>query len=117
MTQLRQFLMTTMVNEMEQRKHPRIQVKFRTTLSSNQVSTGEGMVAELSLGGCHVASFVNMRVGTELILCLYPSNTSSALTIDRAIVRWSRQGHFGVEFLEFPQEVAQELGTILNTVS
>lgn len=86
---------------MENRKDRRFPVQFRSSFSSTNIVSGVGVLGDLSIRGCRVSSVTEVKPGTEVELRIETSNSSqeSPLQIKQAVVRWSRDGKFGVEFL------------------
>jgi hypothetical protein len=80
----------------EQRKHPRHSVNFQGVFSSDTVKVEEGIVQDLSLGGC--------RVG---------STTPAPIYVPTAIVRWVRGSAFGVQFQDLAEQESLALTRLL----
>ena len=92
----------------ELRREIRFPVSFRTTFSSRSKLAGEGTIHNLSASGCLIKSDLQLKEGTEIVLRLYQSEVAARIEIERATVRWARQGEFGVQFIDAqPEEVAQ----------
>ena len=75
-------------------------------------STGEGVVQDVSVNGCKVRSTMPAKVKAELRLQFYPPGQALPIEIRHAVVRWSGEGEFGVQFsgIEHPhQERLQQL--------
>jgi peptidoglycan/xylan/chitin deacetylase (PgdA/CDA1 family) len=60
---------------------------------------GKGIIADLSKGGCHMESDAQPNPGAELRLSILMPDYTWPMKVDRAIVRWVKGRHFGVEFL------------------
>lgn len=84
---------------MEQQQCPRFPVRFRSSFTSANVVGGEGSVIDLSIRGCRVDSRVTVMTGTILELRLHAAEHEPPIAVDQAIVRWSRNHQFGVEFM------------------
>ncbi len=84
---------------MENRKHLRFPVHFHSSFSSANTVSGEGTVGDLSIRGCRVFSLIDVKPGTTLELRIIVSDEEPSLQVNQAIVRWSRDGAFGLEFL------------------
>jgi len=66
------------------------------------------MVIDLSLRGCRVDSQTEVRPGTSLEVRIQTSEGEPLLKIQEAVVRWSRQHQFGLEFVILaPEEWAR----------
>lgn len=85
---------------MTPRRAPRLKTQIRIFFSGSEGAVeGEGTVADLSKTGCKVESETDVAVGTELEAWMYPPDHGWPLKIERAIVRWSEDYEFGLEFL------------------
>lgn len=74
--------------------------------------TGEGTVVDLSVGGCRVATALELVPGeiTELSFCLPSSDQIVTLKATvRAVDRTRETGHAGKEFQEVPENARQAL--------
>ncbi len=89
---------------MEQRKDGRFPVGFRSSFSSANSMSGDGMLTELSIRGCRVRSLVEVNPGTVLQLRVHVSERESPIVVSHAIVRWYRAGSFGCEFVNLGAE-------------
>lgn len=100
---------------MERREHPRYRVRYRSSFSAVTMVAGEGVLQELSLRGCRVASASSVQTGTELELRIAVPGEVLALKVDLAVVRWARDGEFGVSFVGLRPEEQERLARILST--
>jgi hypothetical protein len=93
---------------MEQRKDPRFPVQFRSSFSSANIVSGEGMLSDLSIRGCRVFSPIEVNPGTALQLRVHTSHDEPPIQVSQAVVRWFRASHFGCEFVNLsPDEWAR----------
>jgi hypothetical protein len=93
---------------MENRKHPRFPVQFRSSFSSANVVSGEGHLTDLSIRGCRVFSMTEVKPGTTLELRVEVSDDEPPVQIKQAVVRWYRDSSFGLEFVSLtPDEWAR----------
>ncbi len=99
----------------EQRKHRRHPVNFQGVFSSNTVQGEEGVVLDLSLGGCRVASPISMPSDTAIQLQIRPRQ-AAPIYVPSAIVRWARGCAFGVQFQELPEHELKALTRLLLSV-
>lgn len=100
---------------MEQRKHPRFQVRFRSSFTSLNIVGGDGNITDLSLRGCRVESQTEVRPGTSLEVRIHTSEEEPPLKIQEAVVRWSRAQQFGMEFVTLePEEWARLQHTVTH---
>lgn len=72
---------------------------FAPTISFNGNAEGEGVVINLSPGGCKISSEAGVNVGDAMSLIILLPGEVCPTTIDLALVRWGRDLHFGVEFV------------------
>ncbi len=84
---------------MDNRKHQRFPVQFRSSFSSTNIVSGVGILGDLSIRGCRIFSATQVKPGTEVELRIEISNEQPSLHIRRSVVRWSRDGNFGMEFI------------------
>jgi len=85
----------------DRRKHPRIRVEFRVTLSfTSGRTTGEGKLLNVSQGGCAIEGNPSLKVGDYVTLRIFPLDHGEAIGIESAAVRWVRGRDFGVEFVK-----------------
>jgi hypothetical protein len=97
-----------LMETMEHRQHPRFPVQFRSSFSSANIVSGEGNVGDLSIRGCRVFSMIEVKVGTALQLRIEVSDEEPPITVRQAVVRWTRGGAFGLEFMTLtPDEWAR----------
>jgi len=98
---------------MEQRQSPRFPVRFRSSFTSLNIVGGDGSIIDLSLRGCRVDSSTVVRPGTSLELRVQTSDEEPPLQIQEAVVRWSREEEFGLEFVTLaPEEWARLQHTV-----
>jgi PilZ domain len=64
-------------------------------------NAGSGVTGDLSWGGCAVATPAQLSVGSYLQLQLtFAQGPIARVSVDLAVVRWSANGRFGVEFIK-----------------
>lgn len=83
---------------MEQRQNLRFPVKFRSSFSSVGMVGGEGRVADLSTRGCRIESSIDVQPGASLEVQIEAIERNPSIQIQAAVVRWSRDQQFGLEF-------------------
>ena len=83
---------------MEQRKNLRFHVQFRSSFSSIAMVGGEGNVVDLSIRGCRIESPIDVQPGASLEVRIAAIEHEPPIQIQAAIVRWSREREFGLEF-------------------
>lgn len=84
---------------MDHRKDARFPVQFRSSFSSANSVSGTGILKDLSIRGCRIFSQTPVKSGTEIELRIEVSPEKSPIHIQRAVVRWSRDEIFGLEFM------------------
>ena len=72
---------------------------FAPTLSFNGDSEGEGVILNLSPGGCMIGSEAGVKVGDSMSLIILLPGETCPTAVDLALVRWQKEFHFGVEFV------------------
>jgi len=93
---------------MENRKDPRFPVQFRSSFSSANIVSGQGTLGDLSIRGCRIHSYIEVKAGTALQLRIEVSDDEPPIQVTQAIVRWHRDNIFGLEFLSLtPDEWAR----------
>ena len=98
---------------MEHRKNLRFHVQFRSSFSSITMVGGEGSVVDLSIGGCRIESPTDVQPGAALELRIAAIEHEPPIQIQQALVRWSRERQFGLEFVMMaPEEWARLQHTV-----
>jgi hypothetical protein len=83
---------------MEQRKNLRFHAQFRSSFSSIAMVGGEGSLMDLSIRGCRIESLIAVKPGATLEVRVEAIEHCPPIQIQAAVVRWSREGQFGLEF-------------------
>ena len=99
----------------EHRKHPRYLVRFKSIFSTDGVRIAEGLVLDLSLGGCRLTSTTHVPSGIPIKLHMRP-NQHSPIYIPSAVVCWERDFVFGLAFTELPELASATLTRLLWTL-
>jgi len=99
---------------MEQRKHPRFPVQFRSSFSSANVVSGEGNLGDLSIRGCRVFSLIEVKPGTALELRIHVPGNDAPVCIRQAVARWYRESSFGLEFVTLTPEEWRRLQHVVK---
>jgi len=86
---------------MDKRKDARFSAQFRSSFSSANMVSGSGVLGELSIRGCRISSATPVKPGTEIALRFEISPDTPPLQVRQAVVRWCRDGYFGLEFINF----------------
>lgn len=77
----------------------RVLVRCPVNFTHEEGVTGDGVIFNLSLGGCAVQSPVRVSDGMLVSLRIATSEGSQPIQIEMARVRWATTNEFGVEFL------------------
>ncbi len=110
----------------ELRQHPRCVAPptcllsfapFAPTRSFNGDAEGEGVVLNLSPGGCKISSEAGVNVGDAMSLIILLPGESSPTAVDLALVRWGKELCFGVEFVSMGTVEQDRLRQFLASAS
>ena len=81
-----------------ERLQRRLAYSCRVVFSGDDDEEGEGTMLDISTSGCRIASDKTLPVGTVLKLSLLLNDHEWPMRIDEAIVRWAKEGTYGIEF-------------------
>ncbi len=107
---------------MEKRKDPRFPVQWPLSFSHSPISfrgiqiNGSGKAGNISAGGCKVESDTTVDTGTYLDVRIQIRDEGSPMEIDLAVVRWSRNEAFGLEFIKMRPEEQERLQRFVHTL-
>ena len=87
---------------MQPRCRPRIPVGYPASIQSD-TGAGEGVLLDLSPAGCRMRSDIALNAGTYLALRIAVAQEPTPLAVEVSVVRWCKDGNFGVEFLRYSQ--------------
>jgi PilZ domain len=92
----------------DRREYDRIEINFPVTFSGENVS-GEGMLLNLSMGGCRFTTTADLATGMIVKLALQIPGSMPPVIVDAAVVvvRKADPGNASVEFLRW-QEAERE---------
>lgn len=93
---------------MDQRKYPRKKVRLPGSLRGAELFT-EGILVDLSRGGCAFRGNSAPQVGDFLEVEIHLSEDESPVKIEVAVVRWTADQEFGLEFLLMPAGEGERL--------
>ena len=79
----------------------RVTVGYPASIHSD-IGTGEGILLDLSPAGCRMRSDIALNAGTYLALQIAVAQ-EPPLAVEVSVVRWCKDGNFGVEFLRYSQ--------------
>ena len=80
----------------------RVPVHYPASIQSD-TDVGEGVLFDLSPAGCRMRSDIALNAGTYLALRIAVDQEPTPLAVEVSVVRWCKDGHFGVEFLRYSQ--------------
>jgi len=81
----------------------RIPTTFAEDIKPGEQRGGEGVVTDISLGGCYMQTFVQLSQGTLVSLELQTEQHTPAIAVEAAIVRIVRPAGVGLEFLRLSE--------------
>jgi len=87
---------------MQPRCRMRVPVGYPASIQSD-TGAGEGVLLDLSPTGCRMRSDIALNEGAYLTLQIAISQERTPLAVEVSVVRWCKDGHFGVEFLRYSQ--------------
>ena len=87
---------------MQPRCRMRVPVHYPARIQSD-TEAGEGVLFDLSPAGCRMRSKIALNAGTYLTLRIAVAQEPTPLAVEVSVVRWCKDGHFGVEFLRYSQ--------------
>ncbi|GKS57701.1 hypothetical protein YTPLAS18_12280 [Nitrospira sp.] len=85
---------------MRQRAKPRVGVQFPVQFLGDS-TVGKGALLNLSGPGCAVASKTSMKPGSYVSLQIKVPRHRKPLIVAVALVRWVKDGQFGLEFIRY----------------
>lgn len=100
---------------LERRKDQRYPVRFKCIFSPDGLRIEDGLVLELSLGGCRLWSAIHVPIGIPLELHFRPDQ-HSPVYVPSAVVRWKGDSVVGLEFTELPELESGTLTRLLWTL-
>ncbi|MBI3355369.1 MAG: PilZ domain-containing protein [Nitrospirae bacterium] len=101
-----------MEHQLEHRRHPRYPVRYKSIFSSDGTQIEDGFVLDLALGGCRITSERLPPPGTRLELHIRPDH-HAPVYVPWAVVKWTENVTFGVDFGELPELDASTLKRLL----
>src|SRR5713101_8086344 len=104
-----------MESTVEHRRHKRYLVRFKSIFSTDGVRLEEGLVLDLSLGGCRLTSVIHVPSGIPIEIHIRPDD-HSPIYVPSAVVRWAGDSVFGLEFKELPELESATLTRLLWTL-
>jgi hypothetical protein len=71
---------------------------------------GNGCVRDISLSGWRVEGDCSVYPGMLLTLAVFVQEESKAIRVESAVVRWAREGAFGLQIFKIHADEAERLG-------
>ena len=105
-----------MESTVEHRKHRRYPVRFKSIFSTDGVHIEDGLVLDLSLGGCRLTSAIHVSSGIPIEIHIRPDQ-HSPIYVPSAVVCWEGGSVFGLEFKELPELESATLTRLLLLLS
>ena len=90
----------------------RVTVGYPASIHSD-IGTGEGILLDLSPAGCRMRSDIALNAGTYLALQIAVAQ-EPPLAVEVSVVRWCKDGNFGVEFLRYSQGDRERVTSLLG---
>jgi hypothetical protein len=100
-------------NADEKRKYPRFCVAF-PVLFGDGVFAQTGMVVDISHEGCRIRSTDGVPGVKYFHVEIQLEEPAERLTVDLAVMRWSRPEEFGIEFIRMAPESQVQLRRIIQ---
>ncbi len=94
--------------EEDRRDYDRMEVQFPVSFHGQDVA-GEGLLLNVSMGGCRFKTDADLGLGTVLQIDLKISADLPPVTVDAAVVRNLSRGSAGVEFLRWQESERERL--------
>ena len=93
----------------------RIPVGYPASIQSDTVA-GEGVLLDLSPTGCRMRSDIALNAGAYLALQIAVAQEPIPLAVEVSVVRWCKNGHFGVEFLRYSQGARERVTNLVEAL-
>ena len=87
---------------MQPRCRMRVPVRYSASIQCD-TGAGEGVLFDLSPTGCRMRSDIAMNAGAYLALRIAVTQEPTPVAVEVSVIRWCKDGHFGVEFLRYSQ--------------
>jgi hypothetical protein len=100
---------------MEGRKHTRYAVQLPVSFSGDQVSDG-GTIVNLSAEGCAIMSDTVVGDAVYVQLKMELLEREEPVHIELAVVRWSSDKRFGVEFIKIRSQEGERLKNFVKAL-
>ena len=97
----------------DKRKYPRFGVAFPVSFGDGE-KVHFGMVVDISREGCRIRCGDAAPGDQYFKVEIWLNHSSDRLVIDLAVMRWSRQGEFGIEFIRMTLDNQEQLRRIIR---
>lgn len=94
--------------ERDRREYDRVEMNFPVSFFGQDIK-GEGIIINVSMGGCTLQTQAKVETGAILNLSLQISKDVPPVIVDAGVVRNVRDGVIGVEFLLWQQSERERL--------
>jgi len=94
---------------------PRLGVQFRAAFSDTQLR-GDGVMLDLSSGGCRIESPNLVEPGMSLELHIYAGDLGWPIMVEAATVQWVGSQTFGLAFFRITEAERRRLGKMVRTL-
>jgi len=101
---------------MERRKHARVPVEYVLSVLGGK-DRGQGVVEDLSVSGCRARSPFGLNAGDSVGLLIDVPRYETPLHVNVAVVRWTKEQEFGLEFMSVAPDYQQRLQDVIRTSS
>jgi hypothetical protein len=99
---------------MDLRRQQRFSVHFQSVVSGQPRDESVGTIMNLSKSGCRAKSDTKVYSGMQVSLCFDVPGEPSPICIERAAVRWNRDGELGVGFITVALPQQERLDQLLT---
>lgn len=99
-----------------ERRGRRLRLQCRLFFFGEEDFEGEGLILDLSTGGCQARSLIPVQVGMTLRLSLFLRDQVWPVRIEGAVVRWVKGNSFGLEFIEIRSAPRERVRWLLMNI-
>ena len=100
---------------MQARCRLRVPVGYPASIQSD-TDAGEAVLLDLSPAGCRLRSNIALNAGAYLTMRIAVAQEPAPLAVEVSVVRWCKDGHFGVEFLRYSQGARERVTNLVATL-
>jgi hypothetical protein len=93
-----------------------VPVGYPASIQSD-AGAGEGILLDLSPTGCKIRSDIALNAGAYLALQIAVAHEPIPLAVEVSVVRWCKEGHFGVEFLRYSKGDRERVTNLVGVQS